>query len=206
MPVLYRHSGEGRIKKGTDNIVHNLAAARHLRLWARGRVESGGIIGSKILWGINMSFQYDDGGRAVAGYKGRAGDCVTRAIAIATGKPYPEVYEALWDHLRSYASDHRDKVARQIARGGGRLGTTPRNGVNTQVFGPYLESLGWIWVPTMHISQGCKVHLCAGELPTGKLVVRLSRHITAVIDGVIHDVYDPSRDGSRCVYGYWYHP
>jgi hypothetical protein len=25
----------------------------------------------------------------------------------------------------------------------------------------------------------------------------------AVIDGVIHDTYDPSRDGKRCVYGYF---
>jgi hypothetical protein len=24
-----------------------------------------------------------------------------------------------------------------------------------------------------------------------------------VIDGVIHDLYDPSRDGTRCVYGYY---
>ena len=22
-------------------------------------------------------------------------------------------------------------------------------------------------------------------------------------DGVVHDTYDPSRDGTRCVYGYW---
>ena len=34
--------------------------------------------------------------------------------------------------------------------------------------------------------------------------MRLSRHITAVVDGVIHDTHDPSRKGTRCVYGYWY--
>ena len=31
----------------------------------------------------------------------------------------------------------------------------------------------------------------------------VSKHITAVVDGVIHDTFDPSRDGTRCVYGYW---
>ena len=31
----------------------------------------------------------------------------------------------------------------------------------------------------------------------------LSRHMCAVIDGVIHDTYDPSRDGTRAVYGYY---
>jgi hypothetical protein len=55
----------------------------------------------------------------------------------------------------------------------------------------------------MQIGSGCKVHLRADELPNGRLVVHTSRHSTAVIDGVIHDTYDPSRGGNRCVYGYW---
>jgi hypothetical protein len=52
----------------------------------------------------------------------------------------------------------------------------------------------------------CKVHLRDGELPMGRLVVSLSRYYAAVIDGVIHDTHDPSRDGTRCVYGYWTMP
>lgn len=44
---------------------------------------------------MKLQFQFDDGGRAQAGYKGSTGDCVTRAIAIATGKPYSEVYDAI---------------------------------------------------------------------------------------------------------------
>jgi hypothetical protein len=42
-----------------------------------------------------MEFIYSDGGRQLAGFKGNTGDCVTRAIAIATQKPYQEVYDAL---------------------------------------------------------------------------------------------------------------
>ena len=42
-----------------------------------------------------MTWQYDDGGREAAGYKGTTGDCVTRAIAIACELPYQEVYDAL---------------------------------------------------------------------------------------------------------------
>jgi hypothetical protein len=148
-------------------------------------------------------FVYDDGGRAKAGYKGQAGDCVTRAIAIATGKPYQEVYAALWEGNRQYASTHRGRVARKIRRGGGRSGTTPRNGIYKVISRGYLESLGWHWTPTMHVGQGCQVHLRADELPKGRLVVRLSKHLCAVIDGVIHDTYEDSRAGTRCVYGYW---
>jgi hypothetical protein len=150
-----------------------------------------------------MRWVKDDGGRAAAGYKGQAGDCVCRAIAIATGKPYSEVYDALFAGLRDYAENHRDRVARHIARGGGRTGTTPRNGVSRKVFDKYLASLGWKFTPTMKVGSGCKVHLRADELPSGRLIVKVSKHVTAVIDGVVHDTHDPSRKGTRCVYGYF---
>ena len=35
-----------------------------------------------------MEFKNDDGGRVAAGFEGKTGDCVTRAIAIATGRDY----------------------------------------------------------------------------------------------------------------------
>jgi hypothetical protein len=46
-----------------------------------------------------IRFVYDDGGRAAAGFSkipkglGGGGDCVCRAVAIATEKPYREVYD-----------------------------------------------------------------------------------------------------------------
>lgn len=55
----------------------------------------------------------------------------------------------------------------------------------------------------MAIGSGCKVHLRSDELPTGRIIVSVSKHYVAVIDGVLHDIYDPSRHGNRCVYGYW---
>ena len=53
------------------------------------------------------------------------------------------------------------------------------------------------------IGTGCVAHLAPGELPEGRVVARVSKHLTAVIDGVIRDTFDPSRGGTRCVYGYW---
>jgi hypothetical protein len=78
-----------------------------------------------------------------------------------------------------------------------------RNGVFRNVYEPFLFEHGWIWTPTMQIGQGCTVHLTDGELPGGRLVVSVSKHVTAVIDGVIHDTHNPSRGGTRCVYGYY---
>ena len=138
-----------------------------------------------------MKFQYNDGGRSAAGYKGDAGDCATRAIAIATGKPYQEVYDALNTLIKSKRQTKRMR------------GTSARTGTPKGIERDYLTSLGWRWTPTMQIGQGCKVHLKADELPRGCLVVSVSKHLVAVINGVIHDTHDPSRDGMRCVYGYY---
>jgi len=129
----------------------------------------------------------DDGGRKAAGFKGDAGDCVTRAIAIAAELPYREVYDAL--------------ALRMQAKGKPR---SARRGIPRVVYDPYLIALGFQWTPTMRIGSGCEVHLRDGELPAdGRLVVRVTHHLCAVIDGVIHDTHDPSRGSTRCVYGYW---
>lgn len=138
-----------------------------------------------------MRWIQDDGGRAEAGYLGSAGDCVTRSIAIATKKSYQEVYDSL-NELR--------KSLRQTKR---VRGSSARTGVNRVVYDKYLKAMGWEFVATMRIGSGCKVHLKEGELPIARLIARLSGHLVAVIDGDIHDTYDPSRNGTRCVYGYY---
>ena len=139
-----------------------------------------------------MDFVFHDGGRAAAGYKGLTGDCVTRSIAIATGKPYQEVYDAL-NRLALKERTGRRKRKR----------SSSRTGVFRRTYQRYLESLGWRWTSTMTIGSGCQVHLRASELPQGPLLVRVSRHLTAVIDGVIYDTHNCSRRGTRCVYGYF---
>jgi hypothetical protein len=147
-----------------------------------------------------MTFQYSDGGRLAAGFTGKrdAGDCATRAISIATGKPYAEVYAELFRRGREFWGQVYIHAPKTVSRN-----ASPRGGVADWIFRPYLEDLGWQWTPTMHIGSGCEVHLRADELPSGRLIVRVSRHLVAVVDGVIHDTHDPSNNGTRCVYGYW---
>ena len=166
-----------------------------------------------------MKYAYNDGGRRDSGRMGSAGDCVCRAIAIASGKPYAEVYAALAQH----AGNERKS-----------RGKSARNGIHTsrRWFKSYMRGLGFRWFACMGIGTGCKVHLTDGELPAGRLVVAVSKHYTAVVDGVIHDTHDPQREvamfrqfpgwriaplkpgeqrnhngiftvARRCVYGYW---
>lgn len=151
----------------------------------------------------SQAFVKDDGGRSKY-FKGDAGDCVTRAIAIATGIDYKEVYDALFDGIDQLKTSGRSRYAKKLRiKKSGTRGTSPRNGVHPKVYDKYLKSLGWKWVPTMTIGSGCKVHLRGDELPKGRLIVRVSKHVCAVIDGVLHDTYDCSRGGQRCVYGYY---
>ena len=135
-----------------------------------------------------MNFEFNDGGRAAAGYKGDAGDCVCRAIAIAADLPYQDVYDRL-------AEGNASQKKRRSARNG--------ISVKHKWFKDYMRELGFRWTPTMQIGSGCQVHLKAEELPGGRIICNVSKHVCAVIEGTIHDTHDPSRDGSRCVYGYW---
>jgi len=143
-----------------------------------------------------MKFIYNDGGRKQADYKGQAGDCVARAIAIASEQPYQTVYDIL---AEGNASQRRSKHDR------GKRTRSARDGIKVtrKWFKDYMASIGFEWTPTMLIGSGCKVHLRDGELPKGRLVVSVSKHYTSVIDGVINDTHDCSREETRCVYGYW---
>lgn len=140
-----------------------------------------------------MKFAYDDGGRAAAGYQGQAGDCTVRALAIACELPYQEAY----DLVNRHALRERDSRRRR-----GRK-SSARTGVFRATFHRVLAELGWAWTPTMHIGSGCTVHVRADELPRGRLILNLSKHYAAFVDGVLRDTYDDSRGGTRCVYGYW---
>lgn len=149
-----------------------------------------------------LLFVFDDGGRAEAGFRGKADDCVARAVAIAANLPYADVYAS---------------IAKGVGAERGSKGASARRGVHIRRkwFRDYMCSLGFNWVPTMRIGTGCTTHLSHGELPMGRLVVSLSKHTAAVLDGVIHDTFDPSREtqiidpdgrvriAHRCVYGYW---
>lgn len=142
-----------------------------------------------------MKFIYNDGGRSNY-FKGKANDCVVRSICNATGKDYLEVYNAINELAKSERTGKRKKGV-----------SSARNGVYKTTYKKYIEQvLGWVWHPTMKIGQGCKVHLAADELPSGTLIVSVSGHHTCVKDGVLIDTYDCTREGSRCVYGYWTAP
>jgi hypothetical protein len=128
-----------------------------------------------------MKFVKDDGGRAAAGYKGEANDCVCRAVAIATERPYQEIYGRLQEMIQA------------------KFGPTKRpRGVEDQMLQELMKFLSWVWIPTTKTT-----HMRKDELPPGRLVVCVSGHAVAVVGGVIHDTWPSSRYGARFVQGYF---
>ena len=141
-----------------------------------------------------MRFIYSDGGRSKYFKATNVGDCVVRAICNASGKDYKEVYDALNALSKSERIGKRKRTI-----------SNSRSGVYKQTYRKYIEDvLGWRWIGCSGIGKGISVHLNENEMPSkGTFIVKVSKHLTCVKDGVLVDTYDCTRDGQRAVYGYW---
>jgi hypothetical protein len=132
---------------------------------------------------------HSDGGRAAAGYKGDAPDCVTRAIALATGKPYKEVYDSINELVRR-------------ASGGTLRKAGAARGVPSYLVGRYMAEVGWEYVP---LRDATYAH--PALLQPGVIVVDAPRHLACVVDGVLYDTFDsahsPVRRKARKIQGYY---
>lgn len=134
-------------------------------------------------------FLWNDGGRSVGGFVGMTGDCVSRAISIATGIAYRDVYETLKS----------------------RYGSSPRNGVPSSIYGPYLNELGWIPSnPSAVKTPNPKLELIEQmKFADGPVVIQCQRigrptaHLCTVIDHVLHDTWDARDEGAYYVTNAW---
>lgn len=140
-------------------------------------------------------FIYNDGGRKAAGFKGYTGDCGVRAAAIAVVSDYRETYDAL--HLRQKAfkaTSRRKAVTSRSA--------SPRNGVWKEVMHEHMIDAGAEWVPLAEIGGPVtRVKDVAARWPKGRIVLRLARHYSAMVDGRNHDTWQQHPE--KRVYGAW---
>lgn len=144
-----------------------------------------------------MEFIYNDGGRSRYFKATNVGDCVTRAIANATGIDYKEIYDKLKELAKKESVKHHR----------GHKKSSVRDGVFKETWKKYLDEIGWKHIITAQIGQAKKVHLNEYELPNNQImIVQVSKHLTCVKNGIIYDTYNCSRDGNRMVYGYWIAP
>ncbi len=142
----------------------------------------------RLVHGLGLS--RNDGGRADAGFKGSTGDCVTRAIAIATGENYRRVYN--------------DLAALSCEMTGG-LKRSARGGVGTAISHKYLLDRGW---QLMLAESG--EYFTSETIPMARtLIVVLHRHLAAVVDGRVCDTWDSrqsnrTKSGANRLLGYYY--
>lgn len=139
-------------------------------------------------------YQYDDGGRAAAGYKGKTGDCGCRAVAIATGKPYGDVYGALYAIAKSWKGNSRK--AKAI-----RAKPSPRNGLSPDVLDAFMASIGWrceMVKARLHRLPAWAYTPMREGIPGVVLYVR--GHFTALVDETIRDIWDcrMTRENGEC--------
>jgi len=120
-------------------------------------------------------YVHTDGGRSNYYSLDKVGDCVIRAIAIATERGYKEVVEDTWEFSKKYGCPINWKA----------------------VYIPYLESIGWEKVKSPKF-KGRKA--VAKDLPKGRYIMRHANHLSACVDNKPHDIWDTSE---RCVYQYW---
>ena len=124
-----------------------------------------------------IKFNENDGGRQEAGYKGQTYDCVIRSIAITSDIPYKEVYKELQERQKAFSEKNfpNKKRAQSV-----------RSGVYTSVWVDYVAELGYKQIP---VDSGVTSW---DDIPkAGKLLIRVPQHLSCVMDGIIHDTWDP---------------
>lgn len=142
------------------------------------------------------AYTYNDGGRrelhdkicadrgfdTFADYKGIARDCVTRSLTIVTGLPYEQIWKRLAE-INYFDGKHYS------ANKGVRTGR--------EEFKLYAAELGLEYVP-------CGAKFKDISFPTcGRIAIQMKGHLTAMVDGIINDTYNPAAMGRAHVFGYW---
>jgi len=148
---------------------------------------------------MTLRFEYNDGGRSSApGFEKRkkhAGDCVTRAIAITTGKPYAEVWEELYK---------RGKAVGNLTQ---HPKWTPDSGASRAIYEPWLKEMGW----TEEKLSGNGGKFCSAYVPEkGTVIAMTPRHLAAVVNGVVLDTFasrtTPTGKQWKRLYAVWTAP
>lgn len=136
---------------------------------------------------FRFQWLYDDGGRAATGRRGQVSDCVCRAIAIANGEPYEQVYRLLERLCKPFrTSPNSRKPSNQF-------------GIPDAVYAPYLIGQGWKF---HSLPKGAQFN--AAHVPLeGCSIVPTRGHICAVKHGVIRDTYDCSYGGTVWIKGFY---
>ena len=140
-----------------------------------------------------LGFLFHDGGRAMSGRRGRAGDCVTRATALLVGwlegDPVVAANDDRWDVAAADRwGDRYDQLYRAMAAGMKAVAgvRSARNGTSPKAYEPVWRELGIVRQPL----PGVKPTYAQALAEFGPGIGRKRGHIFALLDGRLVDTYD----------------
>ena len=119
-----------------------------------------------------------DAGRANSSRPRQRNDCTVRALAIARSMSYDDAYDLLKD------------AGRKCSRG--------------FHFGDWVEAQPWakkISFPAIKGQRRMNPARFVVDFPEGRYILRVAKHVFAVVDGVAYDTFENAPD--RCVYCAW---
>ncbi|WP_404473464.1 hypothetical protein [Microbacterium aerolatum] len=139
--------------------------------------------------GSGFLYRYSDAGHSMHDVADETGDCGVRAVTIATGRDYDVVraeFTGLLEARRGRKAKNPESVTTGLKRP--TVGTI----------------LGSEWAYKSHYGSSPMPRFVHSTLPAGQtFVVVLGRHYCPVINGVIHDLFDPSGPDA-IIYGYFH--
>ena len=130
-----------------------------------------------------IGYCFDDGGRQEAGYKGKTGDCVPRAIAIVTGLPYKQVYKTMADAMKEHGYAASGNAYQQRGAKGHKKGQ--RNAKDIQV--DVIQKLG---LRKVKFEKGVRPTYSEAHAQYGDCLVFTTRHAVALVGGKLRDTWD----------------
>jgi hypothetical protein len=139
--------------------------------------------------GISMQFQYTDGGRSRY-FTGVAGDCVTRAFAVALGINYLDIYQL----VNRYSKLEKDEDINDKVKGIGIK--VKRSSANGGVYPVTIQKIAESFQLKFTKKYGKPTYLSK----KGIYIVLFDAHISCVKDGVVLDTHDCS---DMFYYGYY---
>lgn len=120
-----------------------------------------------------IDFTYDDGGRASAGRR-PSGDCVVRAAAILTGRPYMEVY----------------RMAAELNKERGTGRRSARNGLSWVLTADLYRALGLVRIRTAGGPGGKSPTYSQAHYRHGDCIAQTAKHAAALVGGALRDTFD----------------
>lgn len=123
-----------------------------------------------------VPFVQTDAGRSSSKRSKQKNDCTVRAWATANHIPYDEAYDVL----------------KSFGRKSGR-GIDFKGFANTQI-----NIVSRISFPAVKGKKRMNIGKFCNQYDKGIFIIKTAKHVSAVLDGVVHDTFEPRHD--RCVY------